>query len=462
MRSSLEELMRQADPAELYEMPPVTGDRDDPLYASILSRRGTNMSDPTTDQIGELQRESQRRRWTPAIAFAAAFVVLIVAIGLMSLLRSESPPTADEQPVATPTSVPVTSVTETTIPSTSAAIEISWTRVPDQPAFENAAISQASPLIEGGPGLVAVGGSAVFVSADGIAWERVDLPWENVGWVGQAYGVASGPDGTLVAVGNDGRDAAIWVSADGLSWSRVSSDVLGGPDFQNILRVVAGGPGFVAVGQDGSNAGLWVSADGYDWTKVEDDDLLAGSEINVSISDVEVGGPGLIAVGSAGLWDGDGVTGAAWVSRDGYRWDRLPNGTFAAETGTTGLGSVTVDPATGRLVAFGSEMWTSSDGHHWVVTERDLPSGGPVAGAEVAWHGQDAVAAGYDARYPSWLGTPWVSGDGGMSWTQVEPDGSVFDTSYDRTVSVTWFSGRWVVAGEDAEGGVIWIGTPEG
>lgn len=462
MRSNLEDLMRQADPAELHEMPPVTGDRDDPLYASILSRRGTTMVKETTDQIGEFGSEIRHRRWAPAVAFAAAFAIVVAAVGLMSLLRSEPAQPADEPAVETPTTLPVTSVAETTLPATSAAppaTEISWTRVPDQPAFENAAIGALSPLIAGGPGLMAVGDGAVFVSADGVAWDRIDLPWDNVGWVGQVYGVASGPEGTLVAVGNDGRDAAIWASTDGLSWNRVSSDVLGGPDFQSILRVVVGGPGFVAVGQDGSNAGVWVSPDGYGWTKVEDEDLLAGSEIKVSISDVKTGGPGLVAVGSAGLPEGDGFTGAAWVSRDGYQWDRLPNETFAAETGTTGLESTTVHPATGRLIAFGSEMWTSTDGYHWVVTERDLPSGGPVPGAEVAWYGQNAVAAGFDARFPSWLGTPWVSGDGGITWTQVDPDGSVFDASYDRAVSVAWFDGRWVVAGEDAEGGVIWIGT---
>jgi hypothetical protein len=215
--------------------------------------------------------------------------------------------------------------------------------------------------------------------------------------------------------------------------------------------VAAAGPGFVAVGQDGSNAGVWVSPDGYEWTKIEDDALVAGDQ-PLLMEDVVASGPGLVAVGSAGFW-GTSVDGAAWVSPDGYSWERLPGDTFAAESGDTGLGSMTVHPVTGRLIAWGSEMWTSTDGYNWVVTERDMPFGGPPAGAEVAWSGDVAVAAGMDAAL-----SLWVSGDAGSTWTRVEPLEPEFDDFNDQAQGVAWFNDRWVVTG----GGVIWIGTPGG
>ena len=127
-------------------------------------------------------------------------------------------------------------------------------------------------LIQGGPGLVGTGHvwsglenlhAAMFVSADGMSWDRIDDPWMEEGPNTNMVDVASGPGGTLVAAGGDGSDAGIWVSEDGLSWSQVTSDVLGGADVQAILGVVAGWPGFVAVGDDGSHAGVWVSPDGY-------------------------------------------------------------------------------------------------------------------------------------------------------------------------------------------------------
>jgi hypothetical protein len=139
MRGNLEDLMRQADPAELYEMPPVTGDRDDPLYASILARKGITMADIATDQVARRRVGAQRRRWAPAVAFAAAFVIVITAVGLMSLLRSESTQPADEPAVVTPTSAPMTTVPVTTLPPTSAA---------PAPTTSAAPVAAPAPVIE--------------------------------------------------------------------------------------------------------------------------------------------------------------------------------------------------------------------------------------------------------------------------------------------------------------------------
>jgi hypothetical protein len=422
----------------------------------------------------------QRLRMRPVVVFAAAMaiVALVVAVPLLLLATREGEVT--EPTTVTSTIAPTTTAaTTTTVPTTTTAVEvvvppapeITWTRVPQQPAFENAQIGQwGAAITEGGPGLVAVGHvwerfenlhAAMFVSSDGETWDRIDTPWDRAGDFTILQDVIAGPGGTLVAVGSDPNDAAVWISTDGYMWSKISAGAFGGPDVQGMLGVVVGGPGFVAVGDDGSHAGVWVSPDGYEWSKVEDDDLLAGEDLSVSMYDVAAGGPGLVAVGSAGLWDGDGVTAAVWVSPDGYNWERLPRDTFDAESGDWGMQSMTVHPATGRLIAFGSELWTSTDGRHWVVTELDPldtspgAPGAPPAGSEVAWHTNTAVAAGLDMAF-----SLWVSGDTGSNWSRVEPVEPAFDDFADQAVAVAWFGDRWVVAGAGRDGGVIWIGMP--
>ncbi|HSG79854.1 MAG TPA: hypothetical protein VLD62_09760, partial [Acidimicrobiia bacterium] len=132
-------------------------------------------------------------------------------------------------------------------------------------------------------------------------------------------------------------------------------------------------------------------------------------------------------------------------------------GTFADEPSNCPL-SVTVQPETGRLTAFGcTGLWTSDDGYEWALTERRLPLGGPAVGADVAWDGDVGVAVGRNQWY-----SLWVTGDGGSSWSRVEPVQPVFSDFFDQAVAVTWFEGRWIVVGQDIDGGTVWIGTPEG
>jgi len=111
---------------------------------------------------------------------------------------------------------------------------------------------------------------------------------------------------------------------------------------------------------------------------------------------------------------------------------------------------MTVHPSTGRVIAWGSEMWASTDGRHWIPTERDASLGGPPPGAQTAWNGANGVAAGMD-----WAFSLWVTGDFDAHWTCVEP---VFDDYDDQAEAAAWFNDRWVVAGS----GTIWIEIPEG
>ena len=146
---------------------------------------------------------------------------------------------------------------------------LTWERVPHGPAFENAFMWS---IVEGGPGLVAVGwrrtpepSAAVWVSTDGRTWERVPDPEDGAGY--QMRAVAPFADG-LVAAGDlvNGGRAAVWTSADGRTWERVAdSDVFADAFINAIVPMNSMLLGFGGVGRD---AAIWTSRDGRSWTVI--------------------------------------------------------------------------------------------------------------------------------------------------------------------------------------------------
>jgi hypothetical protein len=185
-------------------------------------------------------------------------------------------------------------------------------------------------VVADGPGLVAVGDNgldaAVWTSADGLVWSRV--PHDEAVFGGndsqQMYSVVAGGPG-LVAVGYDrssgDADTAVWTSPDGLAWSRVPHDeaVFGGDDSQQMYSVVAGGPGLVAVGYDRSggddDAAVWTSPDGLAWSRVPYDEAVFGGDGTQEMLSVVAGGPGLVAVGYDRSGGDDDA--AVWTSPGG-------------------------------------------------------------------------------------------------------------------------------------------------
>jgi hypothetical protein len=170
-----------------------------------------------------------------------------------------------------------------------------WSRVPYDPnvfgEWDHHGTELSASMRDvtaGGPGLVAVGDvspgygpgrGAVWTSADGSSWTLAEDSIEAMGIAGVTVG---GPG--LVAVGAaietpivspdvaSSLMAAVWTSVDGTTWSRVppQPEVLGGPGYQAMSSVHAGGMGLVAIGEtDGPAA--WTSADGVTWSRVADD-----------------------------------------------------------------------------------------------------------------------------------------------------------------------------------------------
>lgn len=175
----------------------------------------------------------------------------------------------------------------------------------------------------------------VWLSPDGIEWERV---WQGEAYDYSAATLITGfqalstsADGMVVGVGtavNDQGDfvGAVWTSADGRAWDRVdpNSEVFASNSDSDVaVQDVAWGPGgFVAVGSNGgTEVAVWHSPDGLTWTRADTTD--APFEYIGTLSSVDALGTGWIAAGPHGFSDPVGGTVTLWTSPDGLNWDRV-------------------------------------------------------------------------------------------------------------------------------------------
>jgi hypothetical protein len=331
--------------------------------------------------------------------------------------------------------------------------------------------------------------AAVWTSPDGFTWARVD---DDVGTFGDESSaneesgnqvivdVVAGSLG-VVAVGADGLpgdyDAAVWLSPDGLAWQRLPQDeaTLGGPGDQ-IMRSVVQMPGLaVAVGESAGQAAVWVSNDGKEWARAMIDGAPDGPQPS-AMSDVAAGGPGLIAVGGVGFEPRPAV----WLSVDGTDWSRLPSDIVGEGSGVEGgdstVGRMTLAAAGGEgLIAVAATaefdwpsfaapvVWTSGDGFEWHLLESEF-DGVPVATfasiGDVAWDGRRLIAVGgHESTQPGgWtpgLARLWISVDGGATWQVGSEDGVLGWSELPLPIApgavhLAPFDGSFVVVGNDA------------
>jgi hypothetical protein len=211
---------------------------------------------------------------------------------------------------------------------------LTWSRVPhDEEVFGGEDVQRVWSVTVGGPGLVAVGvagpspdvDGAVWTSVDGETWTRVPhdeavFGGDGVQWM---WSVVEGGPG-LVAVGYDesgadgDKEAAVWTSTDGEAWTRVPQDaaVFGGAGEQRMWGVAATDAGLVAVGADGSggdfDGAVWTSVDGISWARLPDAEASLGGPGDQTMTYVAVVGPDLVAVGYEG--PSDEADGAVWTA----------------------------------------------------------------------------------------------------------------------------------------------------
>ncbi len=375
-----------------------------------------------------------------------------------------------------------------------------WARTPCDEAVFGGVNTTITSMTVGGPGLVAVGAMeageanatspAVWVSADGSSWTRVDDEAFSVegggGYGALVISVTRGGPG-LVAVGtvpsDGGTDGAVWVSADGYTWTRVEDEaVFGGAGSQWVLSVTAGGPGLVAVGYEegvgtGADPVVWVSADAYSWTRL--DEPVSDSPDSQQLHSVTAGGPGLVAVGDH-LSDSRGWDAAVWLSPDGYTWTRIEDQVaFSGPQQDEGLavvaggpGLVAVGWATGDDGATDAAVWVSADGYAWTRIEDEVVFGGPggqdISSVVVGGPGLVAVGGEQPADAEDWdtRAVVWVSADG-YTWTRAPHDEAVFGGPGFQAIRSVVATGSGLVAtgsnwSEDYAGVAVWVSPPPG
>jgi hypothetical protein len=157
---------------------------------------------------------------------------------------------------------------------------LTWTEVIADAWRSNPEAVQA--VTAGGPGWVAVGGDGrgnggIWVSNDGLEWAAVSD--EDLLWADQRvdlFDVSVGGPG-LVAVGISGvqdsgtERSVIFVSADGLEWDRVDEDAVGGAGLYRVSHDPATGRLITFSRPDAETPHhvAWVSTDGLHWTPSE-------------------------------------------------------------------------------------------------------------------------------------------------------------------------------------------------
>ncbi len=435
------------------------------------------------------------RRWNlpgPVLAALVAVIAVIAFGGILLLFQTDdgsvaSTPEATDPPVVSNTAVSTTAVSTTEAPGSTEAtttatvvsvtpveLEMTWVQAPAQQAFGlNDGILK---VIEGGPGLIAVGvvedavgytDGAVWVSADGLDWEKVGDPEVFVGVTNQfgsnriqvIQDVAAGPGG-YVAVGwaDSGTgdvDPPIWFSPDGFEWERVTPH---GEMVEDLAfaSVVVDGTGFVAIGTE-----VWRSPDGRTWTRI---DQQGFEDIDVS-----PGEPGSAITTDSGLVfaANDNLEGnfVAWAdpfvatSSDGVTWTR---NSLTSERGMgSGIGLIDERMIVVGYDSSGVTLWASDTGVTW---ERL----GTITGL------------GYFPTLPVADGDRWVLGgmgnaasvfasnDHGATWHEIttfdrSPEGRFLDTVDQRPPGfrdLIRFGDVFVAVGGTGNGSApVWIGT---
>jgi hypothetical protein len=355
-----------------------------------------------------------------AVALVIGLLATIVTTLVLDRLRQESGPPAG---TASPSAAAI-------VPADPTAWEdVAWAPVPAEPGLLGGPLDQRmSMIVEGGPGFVAGGVTAVgrpgaemgrgtvWLSETGEEWRPVVIEaGVRAGDVSEVYVLAAGPRGIVawgsVCCGVEGP--ATWWSADGLAWEREVLPEGFGRD-SSVNRIAAGEDGFVAVGSKGMQMAIWTSADGRVWTTVDPDraGLVRGALYSV-VRD----GQGWLAVGARD--DRETGDGALWRSKDLSSWHALADAAPLA-----GREEVTLND----VFPFGAGyLLVGSSGTH---EERVRCENMGVDAGHLAMAGDLALVCGWghDAQWWSpdgktWQLLPRTTNDEGDQLPPFRPDG---------------------------------------
>ena len=310
--------------------------------------------------------------------------------------------------------------------STSSADGLHWTagRALDIEGLGSAVWIAA--VVEGPTGLLAVARSsggicgpsivaALWTSADGLTWTRVQWPAGSAYPAG-VYTIDAGSTG-YIASGTlkDGAPPAVWLSGDGRSWHQVPL-----PKPTSGVVVVDGATGFaggyVLAGAQRSDIGcgesestpslytpsLWWSADGKSWTRSKLAGALPAAAVWMTVNRISDHALMAVAQGDPQL---------VWVSNDGRTWRLIASPSSMLGDGilTDGQRGLVVLPPANN--GDGPTIATVDD--DLTVTMLSQSGDGPVASATtIGWmwaFGPTGVVALSVDGLNLWLGVPTAS-----------------------------------------------------
>ena len=368
--------------------------------------------------------------------------MLVGAVALAAMLAA----VAGCGPTAPPTSGPSASAVIAQ-PSGPPVLGIDWARAPSVERPTNFEVDPSASPYTGDHPILRIPGQATIADITSlpghgfvaVGYEPPD--WIPVGWTSPdglnwsihsmgatgftfPVSLATGANGTAVAVGRSGNLPVAWTSADGVAWQEQSVPLLEGNDVaERMTTVVATARGYLAGGSVGPelfdrHARFWTSVDGMDWKSVADDPATFA---NAEVRAITTFGDGFVAVGVVGT--AQQPSGAvAWTSADGSTWTRVDDPSFV-----DGIAVAVVPAPFGGLVAVGSDVgrheaaaWTSPDGRRWMRAPNEASrehSGGFAWMTDVVAIGDVVIGIGDYQGLQRGTAISWVSHDG-MSWEQ--------------------------------------------
>lgn len=455
-----------------------------PVGADIMIMRvNQELADEAPIVVSDPRRlhesPTRQRRWGWAFALGVLLVVAAVALPVWLLGGGQ-----DAEPATT------------TLPPTTAAPPTTVLPMPD--VWQRVGVETMAPvnglfdMAPAGNGLIAVGfdatqdgrfTGAIFRSEDWVTWKRTaagDAALET----GKAFMyevIEGGPGLVAVGMGCEGPDPCspyptVWTSVDGNVWARSGSDPDVFGEHGAMLDVVALDSGLLAVGNieelatDGgllARPAVWSSADGVEWSRTwEGDPIDSGDSMLLpGFNSLTVGGDGLL-VGVGMAQNGTGaLVAAVWTSADGRSWERVAadNQEFAGAGGVA-VDVIDVTSGSSGFVAVGTEggtapaLWHSPEGYLWSRIDTTLQPFDNVASlGSVTALDSGYMAAGPDGFRDRHGGvvTLWTSPDG-LRWDRVEAQGAGYAAAIVPTERGIALAGS--VPGEAEPQAGVWVG----
>jgi hypothetical protein len=310
-------------------------------------------------RLGAWSDVTSRARLGLAVVIVAAGCAGPAASGSSGLgpaVPASQPATSGASPAAVATSTATPDATQSPPPE-------DFTRVASFPG----ATAPALTAWAGGWAVIGLADAAsvVWLSADGIVWERiVPAGLEDVA----INHVVAIPDGRLLAFGfradgSLGGAAEAWISSDGRTWEPLA---LGIADLVNSVDVAAGPLGLVMIGRAepntaGRNEYAWFSADGLVWDRVWE---TAGDEVPAAVAS---GPEGFVIVGQQGYEDGGDPIGLALASPDGREWIEASTDGPAGAASMVSVVPLGPDWMATSLGAEGVQVLRSPNGLDWTA-----------------------------------------------------------------------------------------------